>query len=486
MADHGWDPTIGEHPWPPQNIQVMSPMISGAVDLRWDDPSQFVIGDENQGGKSNTQWDIVGVNVYRSDNGERGPYIRLNKYPIGTMFYRDMTDNVVVTDELVDWDTAWVVKGDNPNDNRWMFRTKNCPVVKATGQAVHANSSADVTVKIDGVVVPAANVFGRNGEITLINTRVWDVAREKYYGPILPKADGSSVVQVSYTWNQNLVQAGLDKRAKVFYRLATVAVSADTQSGLVETPLGWCPPVNLRSVESYDYIWKEGVRRNAWILQQGGERCKLFLRKISGVRCPCTWEQQTLEIHKQPDSRCLRCYGVGFIGGYDGPIDIIIAPDDMERRISQTPNGRRMEHAYEVWMGPSPVISQRDFIIKQTGERYSVGPVRRPTARGKPLQQHFNIGYLDEQDIRYQVGVGSELADLTYPETRDTTERSPDAPYPDGYDRQVNPMGTEKDNIPDEREQRGRTRVWENITYGILPWLIPIATGATDAVSWLL
>jgi len=144
-------------------------------------------------------------------------------------------------------------------------------------------------------------------------------------------------------------------------------------------------------------------------------------------------------------------------------------PDDAERRISQTMAGRRLEHSYEVWTGPSPMLTQRDFIVKQTGERYSVGPVRRPSVRGRILQQHFNIAYIDEQDIRYRVPVtGTTL--LPWPETRYTRpEEAPcieSDPYPVGYEYEAVAMGTEVAKIPDGREQRGRTPVWANLTYG--------------------
>ena len=74
----------------------------------------------------------------------------------------------------------------------------------------------------------------------------------------------------------------------------------------------------------------------------------------------------------------MECYGTGFVGGYEGPIDIIIAPDDADRRVTQTPNGRRLEHQYEVWIGPTPMLSQRDFIVKQesefvAGDRWTLG-----------------------------------------------------------------------------------------------------------------
>jgi len=93
--------------------------------------------------------------------------------------------------------------------------------------------------------------------------------------------------------------------------------------------------------------------------------------------------------------------------------------------------------------------------------------VRRPAVRGLPLQQHFTIAYLDEQDVRYTVPI-SGLTEMTWPETRTTDQDTvcdPNEPHPHGFDYQATPMESEKDNIPDEREHRGRTPVWENITY---------------------
>ena len=422
-------------------------------------------GFDNCPGRNNAQWNIIGVNVYRSDNGERGPYQRINKFPIGSMFFRDYTDNVLVEDELVEWDSAWLDKGDAPNDRKWMFRTRHFPIVKAAGQAIHASSPADVTLKIDGQVVPVEDVFGPRGEVTLINQRVWDLARERWIEPALPTATG--LVQITYRYNRNVVKTDLDRNSKVFYRVVTVAVDSSSPSGLIETPLGYAPPVSVQQVETLDYIWRAAVSRNQWILEQGGERVKLFLKKSTGIPCWCRGDTRLMEYQQQPDMRCPYCYGTGFVGAYDGPIDIIIAPDEADRRISQTPDGRRMEHQYEVWIGPSPVVSQRDFIVKQTGERYSIGPVRRPAARGLPLQQHFTIAYIDEQDVRYQIPVNG-ITELPWPQTRTTeedTECSPAEPYPVGFDYQATPMETDKDNIPEERQQRGRTPVWENITF---------------------
>jgi hypothetical protein len=422
-------------------------------------------------GKSNSEWQILGVNVYRSDTGERGPYFRVNHIPVMTNFFRDKTNIVETTGELISWDTGWVFRGSAPNQKDvWRLQTRNRPMIKRTGNAVAADSPFDVEVRIDGTRVPVAAVFGPEGQITLDTTSVWNPSTESWDGFTAPS--DTSVVTVNYYWKRGdqLVNV-LDQRHKVFYRLTTVAIDASGESvtGLVETPLGYTEPISPMNSERFDYIWREAVRRNRWILEQGGERVKLFLRRVTGVKCDCVWDPRLEEYSQQPSNTCLECYGTGWVGGYEGPIDIIIGPDDADRRVTQTPNGRRLEQQYEVWIGPSPMLSQRDFIVKQNGERYSVGPVRRTQVRGLILQQAFQVGYLDTGDIRYRVPMG-QLERLPWPETRYTKPEDvpcQDAdPYPVGYDDQATPMATEVPKIDDAREQRGRTPVWANITYG--------------------
>ena len=428
-------------------------------------------------GKSNTQWTIVGVNVYRSETGERGPYYRVNNIPVASTFYRDRTNVVETTGEPIPWDgleygNGWTFRGDSPNSDAWRLRVKHQPIVKRfhQGDAIPANAPNDVEVYIDGVRAPVFKVFGQTGEIDLDRAAVWDPATETWSNPPTPTATSS--VTVNYHWmKSNKLVGDLDKKAKVFYRVTTVAIdeSGESSTGLVETPLGYCEPISPINSEKLDYVWKEAIRRNRWILEQGGERVKLFIRRVTGVPCQCVWDPRLEAYSKQPMNQCLSCYGTGWVGGYEGPIDIIVGPDDSERRVAQTPNGRRLEHVYEVWIGPSPMLSQRDFIVKQNGERYSIGPVRRTQVRGLVLQQSFQIGYLDTGDIRYQVPMGS-LERLPWPETRVTNpEDSPCEeadPHPLGYDYQATPMMSETPKIPDGREKRGRTPVWQNIMYG--------------------
>jgi len=450
------------------NGQVYAPYLQGTLDIRWDDPRQLA---------GNAKFSVVGVNIYRSDVSDRGPYYRINDFPVGGTFWRDQT-SIVTVRETVMWDTDWVNKGNAPNDYRWVFRTK-FPIYKlyqaGLGDLKYANSPVDVTLFIDNVEVPVQEVFGPTGEITLYRDARFDVITEKTDYPIIPTSD--SVVEVVYRTLRNRVSLLLGTH--LFYRLTTVVLDSTSPSGYRETDLAYCQPAQTAEIESLDYIWREAVRRNNWILQQGGERVKVFIRRLAGIPCTCGVEPRLREFSKQPSNRCLTCFGTGWVGGYEGPFDIILAPPDAEQKISQGNIGRRNEWSYEVWTGPSPVLTQRDFIVKQTNERFSIGPVRRPTNRGNLLQQHFNIAVLTDGDIRYEVPIyGIDM--LNWPETR-YEQRSVQPPSAvDGELRgpswmanpreaghqvgpvPVVPLGTNKTNWPQEKQPRGRTAVWEN------------------------
>lgn len=444
--DPRWE-EIEQAPWPapPTNLFLTSGFEPGVVDLVWDDPANL---------RLNSRFHICGVNLYRSFDSEFGPYDRITTLPVGGIFWRDQTDNVLIENEEVA-DDHWVLRGAptaGVRGVRYVFCTQQRPIVKPGSQATPADSRNEVIVRVNGVEAAILRVDGHKGEIELDPTLYPNVSTQNLDPAVLPGS--SDTTTVTYRYNRSLVRTDLSQR--IFYRATTVGVpvllpieQAQPQD-LKETPLERAVLTSSFEIEKLDYIWREAVRRNRWILSQGGERVRVFIRKQVGVPCLCT---STKPQHKQPQNDCEQCYGTGILGGYEGPYDIVIAPDDAERRIAQRDIGRTVEHVYEVWTGPTPLLSQRDFIVKLNGDRYSIGPVRMPTNRGMILQQHFSIGHLDEQEIRYRVPMND-------PRGLVVNQLTPVIPP-----EHLPPERTDKPNIPDEREIRGRTKTWSNITY---------------------
>lgn len=457
-TDRDRDPTqqeLEQAPWPvaPLNLFLTSGYMPGVYDLSWDSPAYL---------SQNSRFWICGVNIYRSFDSEFGPYDRITDYPVGSIFWRDQSDNVVVVNEVID-DDQWVIKGacsTGSDLQRYVFCTRHNPLSQAGSQGTPEYRTSEVHVRVDGVEAPLLRVIPESGEVEIDTWQYANVTTQKLDGA--PIIGPDTEVTVSYRYSRTVIPTNLD--ARVFYRITTVGIPAILPldkagpQDLVETPLERAAFTSSKEIEKLDWIWREAVRRNRWILSQGGERVKVFLRKTVGPACPC--KERSEATHKQPVSDCQLCYSTGILGGYEGPYDLVVAPDDAERRVAQRDTGRTLEHAYEVWTGPSPLLSQRDFLVKINGERYSIGPVRMPTNRGMVLQQHFNIGHLDEGDIRFKVPMDHPRGLVITP---------PIPPH-------LNPPGvTDKPGIPDEREIRGRSVTWENITYGVLLLLLPLA-----------
>ena len=435
-------------PWPlpPLNLTLTSGWKPGVYDVRWDDPTNLSV---------NQDWEIVGVNLYRSFDSEYGPYERVTQLPVGATFWRDQTDVELIPDERVTPD-RWVFFGVPASGDQlplYVFRTLLAPIVQPGSQNIPTTNPDDVQVFVDGVLARVYRVSGSVGEIQIDPREFPNVAIQKYDGAVIPQSPEQDVT-VTYRRMRSFLRTDLGQR--VFYRACSVAIPRGcraetlTSEAFVETPLENAVATSNQEIEKLDYIWKEAVRRNRWILEQGGERVKVFLRKNAGIPCPCVPDTY----HKQPQSDCLKCYGTSFLGGYEGPYETIMAPDDAERRIAQKDIGRTLEHTYEVWAGPAPLLSQRDFLVKLNGDRYSIGAVRMPTNRGMVLQQHFNIGHLDEKDIRYQVPMDN-------PVRFSAVQFGPQGPEQGG----PTPI-TDNSSVGDDHELRGRTLAWENAMYG--------------------
>jgi len=456
--------SLPAYPLPPLNFMCFSGFEKNTTDLRWTSPSEL---------QANTDFDIVGVNIYRSFDSEYGPFTRLNLLPIGTNFYRDKLLVRVAINE--DASNSYVATGDTDPNGDWVIKVQNVPiVVTSTGTTNCTNLNAIVT--INGVQAYVESINTLTGEIKLRRTPTFDVASQTMKPAVLPALPGgekgcdpfsektysptgaigqggsgpggsvqpSDTTLVTYRYvAQDETPTGLDQ--KIFWRATTVGRDPSTGE-VLETPLDRAASCNNRQVEQLDYIWREAVRRNKWLLFQGGERAKVFIRKQVGPRCGCY-----SVTNKQPDATCTVCYGTGIVGGYDGPYDVILSPEDGERAVGQNNRGRTIAHPYETWTGPSPLLSQRDFIVKLNGDRYGLGPVKMPTNRGMQLQQFFSISKLDTNDIRYTVPV-LDTTVLVSPQTRYIVPGRGDA----------TPMMTEREALPDEREVRGNTVVFEN------------------------
>ena len=428
----------GALPLPPINVFVISPYINGALDIRWDNPALL---------PENTKFQIVGVNIYRSLDSEGGPYTKINDKPLGAGVYRDITKNVPVLDEVV----TNLSRGTN-QQKEWKFQTTFYPLVKNNLTNQPIASFEDVVVKSDNgdgnglLEIPLYKVHAETGEIVLIKDPIFDPATQKLVEPRLPlNAPGS--LTVSYFFNSNLITMRLNNR--IFYKLTTVGIN--NEGTTVESDLDYVTAVNMYQQEKTDYIWREAIRRNRWILEQGGERVKVLIRKWNGQLCP-----NYDETHITSENDCPTCYGTNYIGGYEGPFDVIIAPPDQNKDVVLTDIGLTVRFTFETWTGPSPMLNKRDIIVRPSGERFTVGAINYVGQRGAIFQQMFQVSQLDSGDFLYTLPIdGAQTSPASPDDTRSDVNLSPASP--------VIPS-----NKPIDRNyplDKGRTVTFENIMY---------------------
>lgn len=425
-------------PLGPKNLMVTSPYLLGMNDVRWDDPRVI---------PQNNGLNIIGVNVYRATDAQFGPFVKINETPVGVLFYRDKTIEEYVSEE----DATGTLRIMEP-DNRWLIYTKNRPVVEPGSNGQTTDNIKYVKVEIDDgdgqwLEVPAYTLNGHVGEIALITRPIFNHILEQVIPPRLPHPPNGKV-RISYRYLKHAVVSSLNQR--IFYKVTTVAQDPDNPSGTIETPL---EEVNERStfdIDEVDWIWKEAMRRNMWILEQGGERVKIFVRKWMGQKCE-SYEPKYGQSHHD----CPICKGTGIVGGYEGPYDILIAPPETERSIELGDMGLHIRYDWMTWTMNYPLLNPRDFIVRQNNERYIVGPVNYQGQRGVTFQQHFTMSYIDTGDVRYTVPITG--GETSVPESTNA--------YREPLKSEASPVIPMKPEIPDTIQVRGRTVTWENITW---------------------
>lgn len=429
-------------PIAPRNVNVTSPYLIGVIDIRWDDPSTYI---ENNG------LSFQGVNVYRAFDSPEAPYTRLNTTPLGSLFYRDQTREITVTaeDPMVG---GRIIMGTNATGD-WVIKTFYQPIIIPGSNGELAHHPKHVTLQVSRftgdpfVTVPAFKVIGETGEVFMIKSKVYNHSTNRLEDPILPNANAGGQVRISYNYIDNWIQTDINR--KIYYKVSSVVVDPDT-GDTKETPLNEVEAFSPYDMEKIDWVWAEAIRRNRWILEQGGERVKLFSRKWAGTRCPCYVEE-----YRRSKEDCLLCLGTSYVGGYEGPYDIIVAPPETEKMVNLMDAGLHVSYDWNSWTGPYPLLNDRDFIIRANNDRFSIARVNPQGSRGAIYQQHFNLSPLDQRDIRYKVPVTGGATSVPEEWNAYREEQPTDA----------SPVITNKPEVEDQHEYRGRTVTFENITY---------------------
>ena len=277
---------------------------------------------------------------------------------------------------------------------KYIFATKQRPIVDSTGKNKPTDNAEEIFVTIDGKKAYVKLLQGIEGVVELETDRVWDPVKKSFFEP--PKPNEFSKVIITY--KTPLHHTSIRLRKNYFYKVSCVTNEDETDLDLIS-----CESVKP---EKMTYIFEEAVRRNAWLLDNGGEHVLLFIKKKAGKLCHCVQRDLKQRVSKRADQNCPTCFGSDFEGGFDGPYPIIIGPLTTEQRVMQTDRGLKLMYQIETWIGPSPIVNQRDMIVRRNGDRCLLGPITPVEGPGGVrVQQHFTLEILDGTDIRYTYNI---------------------------------------------------------------------------------
>ena len=436
-------------PGSPRNILITSPFIVGALDIRFDDPRKSPC--------NGPEFKIIGVNVWKSMDSPSGPWQKINDEPISALEFRDYTKDQIVYDEDVTQNFIYQ-KIDQSPTRSLVFRTSHKPIVRKHTQNSQSVTNQDIEVKIYNQetnsmeIVPVAKINAENGEVTLISTAYFAPIRRKNVTPLLPNFDDpNNKVTITYRWGRSIVTQRLYDR--VYYKVTTVATGSNGEP--LETPLDAAGMANNVTQQVVDYRWQEALRYNKFILEEGGEWVKIFLKKRFGKLCSCFDSNR-----QKPLGDCLSCYATGFQGGYEGPFDILMSPIDSTMKETISELGRQIEFSGNTFIQNTPIMRPLDIIIRQDGTRYLVNTVKPTLVSNTLLQQDLSIELIQESDIRYQVPVYKKATKYgLIPPTWDGTGKPPQPDSPIVY-KPKEPSGVDNTGSQMDPNQVGTTPRW--------------------------
>ena len=138
-----------------------------------------------------------------------------------------------------------------------------------------------------------------------------------------------------------------------------------------------------------------------------------------------------------------------------GLYDIIIAPPEAEKTVQLLDMGMHISYDWNTFTGIYPLLNDRDFIVRQNNDRFSIAHINPQGARGAIFQQHFMLSPLDQKDIRYKVPIhGGETS--VPPSWNAFRENKP---------TDASPVINDKPEIPEQYQYKGKSCTFENIVY---------------------
>ncbi len=384
----------------PLKIQLIPAWDSRAVDLTW---------------QASAKTSVVGYNVWRASDAPSN-YSKITSSPIQAHFFRDITKVIAV----VETPTAWLEPPDSAT-GLVAIRLSHFPMCKhdldrdnrpilATPYDVRVSSIAT------GTLYQIERVEPHTGTIVC---GIRPVLNDTFDGwSAVDNPDALTDIKVEYFYIDRFTDSSFGR--DLYYIVNEVFADG------TEADLSLYPAVSNLDLDPADMFWREAMRRNRFIFEQVGEPAYVLLRKTTGPLCGCV----DIDTFK-PRTQCMACWGVGFIGGYDGPYPMTFTPPNAPIQTKQAAEGRSRSRTAQSFLGPTPVLSAGDLIVRFNGERVIVTEVERTSVRGTSLQQTYTSELLKPSDFRNSITIVNPSYPLLTISTNAPAPRNTDNPFGD-------------------------------------------------------
>jgi hypothetical protein len=355
------------------HLLVLPSVDQRSVDLTW---------------RRNPVTNAVGYNVWRAVANPTD-WVKITTEPVNVTFFRDCS-KIEQAIETPIWES-----GTDSATGVFILKVKKTPMCAMTlGDAsiVQLANAADVQVlsKKTGKKLNVDLVNPVRGLIQL--TRKLVVAESVDFLEKPPFEEDAQNLEVTYYWVSRLTDSAFGR--DLYYKVTEVLGDGS------ETPLDQAAYVSNQDLEKLDYYWREAIRKNRFIIEQSGEPAFLLMAKTTGRICDCV-DTETLKSR----NNCPVCWGVGYVGGYDGPYKIMFTPPNAPSQTRQGQEGKSKIRVAQSILGPTPTLMPGDIIVRFNGEKLVVTEVERTQVGGVTLQQQYNTELLKVSDFRQRLNV---------------------------------------------------------------------------------
>jgi hypothetical protein len=146
--------------------------------------------------------------------------------------------------------------------------------------------------------------------------------------------------------------------------------------------------------------FKKINERNLWLLKNTGVICDLYTRKWEGEHCPDCYDELR---GRASNSMCPKCFGTGFVNGYEPQFALYVRLGNSESTVSQNIEGLESQNSISCWTITPTRIRNFDMLFTPDGSILEVTSSYINSADNYNFHQEFKARYLEPNDPKYNI-----------------------------------------------------------------------------------